>query len=129
MKNINEDVVYSMKLDDVKKVSSVTCQVLGQSSINLVENQDYKVISDKSTLFLIITKKMKSQEKHHLTITVLDKDNIIQHWKISCQPKGKKISFSVFLQLRVSCHIRVCTRSKYFAFIEVFIKNSESSFR
>ena len=93
VKNINKDIVYSMKLDEVKEVSSVTCQVHGQSSINFVENQDYKIITDESTLFLIITKRMKSQEKHHLAITILDKHNIIQDWKISCQPKGKKTKY------------------------------------
>ena len=88
VKNINEDVVYSMKCEDLNGVSSVTWEEPGQNPINLVKNLDYEVVSDQSTLFLKITKKMDSQKQHCITIKVLDKDNIGQDWKVFCQPKG-----------------------------------------
>ena len=82
-----------MKCEDLNSVSSVTCEELGQNSINLVENQDYEVVPDQSTLFLKITKRMASQKKHCITIKVLDKDNIEQDWKVFCQPKGWCVGF------------------------------------
>ena len=82
-----------MKRGDVNVISSVTCYELGKSSINLVENQDYEVVSDASTFFLIITKKLMSQKQHYITIKVLDKDKIERDWKVSCRPKGKCFFF------------------------------------
>ena len=77
-----------MNRKDVKKISSVTCQELGQGLITLVENQDYEIFSDATTLFLQITTQLKFEKQYNLTIKVLDKDDIEQDWKVSCLPKG-----------------------------------------
>ena len=90
VKNINEDVVYAMKCEDVNDILSVNCQGFG----DLVKSRDYKVVPDALTFFLIITKKLISLQKHYLTIKVSDKDNKEQDWKVSCKPKGQWLSFS-----------------------------------
>ena len=79
-----------MKRGDVNDILSVNCQGLG----DLIESQDYKVVSDAATFFLIITKKLMSLKKHYITIKVSDKDNKEQDWKVSCKPKGQWLSFS-----------------------------------
>ena len=95
IKNINEDIVYSMKHEEVDRVVSVTCDELGQVPIILVKNQEYEVFSVASTFFLKINKRLMSNIQYYITIKVFDKQNIAQDWKVSCRLPGKSC-FSIF---------------------------------
>ena len=88
MKNINEDIVFSIRLVDIKAVFSLEYERMGRGYNKLKEHQDYEVFTDKNTFFIKIMKKLESGEKHHMKVNVLESSGDITEWITLFQPKG-----------------------------------------
>ena len=90
MKNINEDIVFSIRLVDIKNktVLSLEYEKMGRGYNKLKEHQDYEVYTDKNTIFIKIMKKLESGGKHHMKVNVLESSGDITEWITLFQPKG-----------------------------------------
>ena len=110
--NVNKQLVYSIKREEVHKVDSIYCEEIGNTSSKLIEHQDYEVYNDdndQKTVFLKITKTLASQKQHHITIKVIDKDKIERDWLKLCQPKGQCVSRFCFVYKCLSIQLRFQT--------------------
>ena len=73
---------------NVKKVLSLEYEMMGRGYNKLNMNQDYEVNSDRTSLFVIITKKLECGEKHHMKMNVLEPSGDITELIALFQPKG-----------------------------------------
>ena len=73
---------------DIKAVFSLEYEKMGRGYNKLNMNQDYEVNSDRTSLFVKITKKFECGEKHHMKMKVLEPSGGITELITLFQPKG-----------------------------------------
>ena len=73
---------------NIKAVFSLEYEKMGRGYNKLNRNQDYEVNSDRTSLFVKITKKFECAEKHHMKMKVLEPSGDITELITLFQPKG-----------------------------------------
>ena len=92
MKDLSEDIVFSMKCKDFKMIDSVTCKdEKTKITYNLNKGEDFKIFEENSTHFIQVTKKLKNN-KHHFEITIQDHEDNLHDWTSVCLQNGKLTS-------------------------------------
>ena len=88
MKDLPEDVVFSMKCENFKSLKTVfvTCEDENKESFEL-KDEDFILHEDEKKRFLQVKKKL-GKGKHSFRIEILDHDDNKHDWTSFCLQKG-----------------------------------------